>query len=296
MPYGLGRVPSPMDGRDHSLASHAPDAAAAPPEPSYAPKYLWTILDQDGLPACVGYSGALGRQIEMMLEDSEALSFDPDDLYALCKKQDGSPNTDGTFIRVACKVLQSEGGLVKAVLPGLTPEQIRAALLNRPPQAAAVRQHGVEHGLGLRPAGDMSNAILSLIAWIEGPHKRRLPAPATAPARPVHAGERIKIASYARLRTLTEVKQTITAYGDAWIGSPWSNAWFTPGSDGVLPPPDKSAGGHAYKFVGYDDAQGAFLMQNSWGSGWGMLGHAWMPYEYVSLGDVLEWEAWQTFS
>jgi hypothetical protein len=89
MPYGLGRVPSPLDDRDHSLALHAPEVAAAAPLPSYAPRFIWIVLDQDGLPACVGYSGALGRQVETMLEKSEALNFDPDDLYRLCKQQDG---------------------------------------------------------------------------------------------------------------------------------------------------------------------------------------------------------------
>ncbi|MGD0861203.1 MAG: C1 family peptidase [Candidatus Limnocylindrales bacterium] len=292
MAYGLGRVPSPVDLRDHSLAMYAPAAVAAPPLPSYAPRYLWIVLDQDGLPACVGYSGALGRQIETMLEASEALNFDPDDLYRLCKQQDGSPNTDGTFIRVACKVLRSQGGLVKAVLPGLTPEQARAAA-----RAQALAQPAAGwHGIDLPSAGEILNAIMSLIDWIEGPHQRPQPSNPPVSPQPVHVGERIKIASYARLRTLTEVKQTISAYGDAWIGSPWCNAWFTPGPDGVLPAPDQMAGGHAYKFVGYDDSKGAFLMQNSWGSGWGMLGHAWMPYQYVSLGDLLEWEAWQTFS
>jgi hypothetical protein len=293
MAYGLGRIPSPVDGRDHTLASHAPEAAATPPLPSYSPRYLWVVLDQGTKPACVGYSGALGRQIESMLEATEALNFDPDDLYKLCKQQDGSPNTDGTFIRVACKVLKTEGGLVEAVLPGLTPEQARAAMAQA--QTLADPAAG-RHGLGLQTSGELRNAILSLIAWMEGPHQRRHATGATVAPAPVHVGDRIKIASYARLRTLIEVKQTITAYGDTWIGSPWSNSWFTPGPDGVLPPPDQNAGGHAYKFVGYDDAKGAFLMQNSWGSGWGMLGHAWMPYQYVLLGDLLEWEAWQTFS
>jgi hypothetical protein len=276
MPYGLGRVPSPVDERDHSLALHAPGVAAAAPLPSYAPRFLWIVLNQDGLPACVGYSGALGRQVETMLEESEALNFDPDDLYRLCKRQDGSPNTDGTFIRVACQVLKSRGGLVKAVLSGLTPEQARvvarAQALERQPASG-------RHGLNLIPSGDeVLDAILSLVDWIEGPYQRPRSSNPPAPTAPVHVGDRNKIASYARLRTPTEIKQTIAAYGDAWIGSPWSKAWFTPGPDGVLPPPDPTAGGHAYKFVGYDDSKGAFLMQNSWGSSWGLLGHAWMPY------------------
>jgi hypothetical protein len=283
--YGLGRVQSPDDARDHTLAAHAPAVAAAPPPPSYAPHYLWTVLDQGQTPRCVGYSGALGRQVESMLEAQEALMFDPDDLYAQCKQIDGSPNSDGTFIRIACKVLQGQGGLVKSVLPGLTPEQARAL--------ATSNARSIE----LPSPGLVINAVMSFIDWVEGTHRHNPtpPSPATPGAAP-SAGDRIRISAYARLQTLTEVKQAIAAYGDAWIGSPWANSWFTPGPDGTLPPADELAGGHAYKFVGYDDARGAFLMQNSWASTWGLLGHAWMPYSYVTLGDLLQWESWQTFS
>lgn len=285
-PYGLGRVPSPDDARDHSLAAHAPAVSAVAPPPSYAPHYLWTVLDQGQTPRCVGYSGALGRQIESMLEANEALLFDADDLYASCKKIDGSPNSDGTFIRVACKVLLSQGGLIKQVLPGLTPEQARALA-----RTQAKARELPSPALAL-------DAVLSFIDWVEGAHRHKpTPSPRSPdPAPAVRPGDRVKISGYARLRTLTEVKQTVAAYGDAWIGSPWANSWFTPEPDGTLPPADQPAGGHAYKLVGFDDHRGGFLLQNSWGSGWGLLGHAWMPYSYVTLDESLQWEAWQTFS
>lgn len=54
-------------------------------------------------------------------------------------------------------------------------------------------------------------------------------------------------------------------------------------------------GGHAQHFMDYDDTlefpdgtKGGFLVQNSWGSGWGISapsrsdgGCYWMPYEYA---------------
>lgn len=40
-------------------------------------------------------------------------------------------------------------------------------------------------------------------------------------------------------------------------------------------------GGHAVVLVGYDDKKGAFLVRNSWGTGWGMSGYFWMAYDYV---------------
>jgi C1A family cysteine protease len=47
-------------------------------------------------------------------------------------------------------------------------------------------------------------------------------------------------------------------------------------------------GGHAVVLVGYDDnkvmpdkSKGAFLVRNSWGTGWGLQGYFWMAYNYV---------------
>lgn len=224
----------------------------------------------------MGYSGALGRQIESELEAAEALVFDADDLYAQCKAIDGAPTADGTFIRVACTVLSTQGGLVKQVLPGLTPEQLRKAAAD-----------------GAFP-DDVLNLVHELINWIED-HFFPTPPPQPVPPTPVvNVGDRLKISAYARLANETELKQAIATYGDAWIGSPWYNSWFNPGADGVLPAADSIAGGHAYKLVGYDDAKGAFLMQNSWSAGWGLAGHAWMPYGFIDLGNP-EWEGWRTF-
>ena len=49
-------------------------------------------------------------------------------------------------------------------------------------------------------------------------------------------------------------------------------------------------GGHAVDLCGWDDnmanpinksSKGAFLVRNSWGSGWGLSGYFWMSYDYV---------------
>lgn len=76
-----------------------------------------------------------------------------------------------------------------------------------------------------------------------------------------------------------------------------------PGSD------EKPTGGHAMVVAGYDDNMrihnettdhetvGAFLIRNSWGTGWGDGGYGWLPYAYV-LGELAtDWwcllkEAW----
>jgi C1A family cysteine protease len=69
-------------------------------------------------------------------------------------------------------------------------------------------------------------------------------------------------------------------------------------------PSESVVGGHAIVAVGYDDAMkiknanagavettGAFLIRNSWGTGWGgtMAGYGWLPYDYVMRGLAVDW-------
>jgi len=60
-------------------------------------------------------------------------------------------------------------------------------------------------------------------------------------------------------------------------------------------------GGQCVDAVGYDDnmaiinatcmgrTTGAFLIRNSWGTGWGDKGYGWLPYEYVLKGLATDW-------
>ena len=41
---------------------------------------------------------------------------------------------------------------------------------------------------------------------------------------------------------------------------------------------DAALGGHMIAIVGYDDSQQAWLLRNSWGTGWGMAGYCWIAY------------------
>lgn len=75
--------------------------------------------------------------------------------------------------------------------------------------------------------------------------------------------------------------------------------------NGKIPFPsakEDTDGGHAVMAVGYDDnlkisnplskntvTTGAFLIRNSWGTGWGEEGYGWLPYEYVLKGIADDW-------
>ncbi|TDE32733.1 C1 family peptidase [Actinomadura sp. 6K520] len=51
-----------------------------------------------------------------------------------------------------------------------------------------------------------------------------------------------------------------------------------------LPPGAEHCARHVVLAVGYDDRRGALRVRNSWGTGWGEMGHAWLPYRYVLEG------------
>lgn len=56
----------------------------------------------------------------------------------------------------------------------------------------------------------------------------------------------------------------------------------TVGSDGELGMPSgKQLGGHAVLLVGYRE-DGKFLVRNSWGTDYGMVGHCWIPEAYLT--------------
>lgn len=58
----------------------------------------------------------------------------------------------------------------------------------------------------------------------------------------------------------------------------------TVATTGIMPipkPGEQILGGHAVMAVGYDDGKQMFKIRNSWGTGWGLGGHFWMPYSYI---------------
>jgi C1A family cysteine protease len=107
---------------------------------------------------------------------------------------------------------------------------------------------------------------------------------------------------------LTDVKSHLAARIPAMFGVTLFTNVIHAEQTGCVPLPfegDTTVTTHALVAVGYDDhrvvynvgtrpgqvttCRGALLVRNSWGPAWGLLGHAWLPYEYVKQGHTKDW-------
>lgn len=96
-----------------------------------------------------------------------------------------------------------------------------------------------------------------------------------------------QITSYQRLTNTLTILKGCLAEGYPFVyGFTVYESFMTAkvAKTGIMPMPaasEKMVGGHAVMAVGYDDKRQAFLIRNSWGTGWGIKGYFWMPYAYI---------------
>jgi C1A family cysteine protease len=104
---------------------------------------------------------------------------------------------------------------------------------------------------------------------------------------------------------LSRIKTNLAAYLPSMFGFTVYSSIYQGNTTGEIPYPtagEAAIGGHAIDAVGYDDAKkikntntggvetkGAFLIRNSWGTGWGVSGYGWLPYDYVLKGLAVDW-------
>jgi len=107
----------------------------------------------------------------------------------------------------------------------------------------------------------------------------------------------------AKENVLASVKRFLAAYVPSmfgFYGFPSFNHGNVMGGIPFPCPGERAVWGHAIVAVGYDDNKkirntlcnkettGAFLIRNSWGTGWGDGGYGWLPYDYVRSGFALD--------
>lgn len=113
---GWGMLPSPPDERDWPLSAIA-EPVTLPPAVRLD-NFVPFVLDQGKCGTCVAFSGA---QINNVFANRrQALPKDglsPLFLYVRCKQEDGIPKQEGTYPRVALKVMQKDGIAPESTLP-----------------------------------------------------------------------------------------------------------------------------------------------------------------------------------
>lgn len=104
---------------------------------------------------------------------------------------------------------------------------------------------------------------------------------------------------------LNRIKTNLAANLPSMYGFTVYSSYSQAATTGKIPFPtrgERILGGHAVDAVGYDDnmkikntnpggveTTGALLIRNSWGTGWGISGYGWLPYEYVLKGLAIDW-------
>jgi C1A family cysteine protease len=109
---------------------------------------------------------------------------------------------------------------------------------------------------------------------------------------------RLDPASAAPGQVLANIRGSLAAGLPSVFGFPAYDEYVNAAADGKVAFPAPSShlnGGHANVAVGYDDHlaigpdAGALLVRNSWGTGWGMQGYAWLSYQYVTQNLAVDW-------
>ena len=91
------------------------------------------------------------------------------------------------------------------------------------------------------------------------------------------AARNIVLGAYYRVQPrITDMHAAIHEAGAVCASARVHNGWFNPVKGRIVPQPPLLQGGHAFAIVGYN-AEG-FLVQNSWGPGWGNDGIALWEY------------------
>lgn len=116
MIYSLGCLKDEEDLRDIPMGLVLPPIRV-PDKVDYTPA-MTPVRDQGDEGTCVAFASAVGvKEYEDTKEYKKYIELSPRYLYSLCKKNDGSPDTEGTYPRVAMKMLLNYGVSLESYWP-----------------------------------------------------------------------------------------------------------------------------------------------------------------------------------
>lgn len=93
----------------------------------------------------------------------------------------------------------------------------------------------------------------------------------------------------AEVPTVAQIKGALVAHGPLAVAV-YATPAFQSYTSGVFNENNNSHGiNHGVVLVGWDDNKGAWLIRNSWGTGWGMSGYMWIAYGSNKIGYAATW-------
>lgn len=256
----LSCLPSPEDKRDfkyQNIASSLGMAQTAPEIIDYR-QNLPPVFDQGTRGSCVSCAAIWTQKAfqELSQGDFPVSGLSAAFLYAMCKAEDGTPNEDGTYPRVAMKVLQKQGVCPEEWMPYWMLDNLPAPQVPTIPNAAMERaeRFKINTYAQLCAPGDKDRSTL-----------------------------------------LDTMRQALQREGPFVLALLVCDN-FKPDATGRLPLPEgRVLGGHAVGIVGDLPSEKAFILRNSWGAEWGQDGYALLPYEWLTRRYDYGWyvfEAW----
>lgn len=75
-----------------------------------------------------------------------------------------------------------------------------------------------------------------------------------------------------------DMRLTVDQIGPVIVGTNWYEGMDNPDGEGHIHTTGQVRGGHEYEIIGIDVLRQAFLMENSWGAGWGRAGRAFISW------------------
>jgi C1A family cysteine protease len=96
--------------------------------------------------------------------------------------------------------------------------------------------------------------------------------------------------------SVSRIKDYLVRYGPLWIAMKVPDTFFAWSTDDVYNDCESGDPDHAVIIIGWDDNKGAWLIKNSWGTGWGdpcgygqENGYAWVKYNCNKIGYAAAW-------
>lgn len=88
--------------------------------------------------------------------------------------------------------------------------------------------------------------------------------------------------------SVASIKKALCQYGPLATAVRVTSA-FQAYKSGVFNQKDSGSVNHGVTIIGWDDSKNAWLIKNSWGTGWGMAGYMWISYDSNSIGYASAW-------